>query len=128
MTKNRTEMMFSKLRRDLDPLDNEFLERALESAGSAVKQNSSNINLDSDEQLEAELRRELIEIAHSYGASGAEILLVAKHFGVDGNPLPETMWPITRRPCQAAGSSPRPRRVGGPDMFGSVFVFSVKPI
>jgi hypothetical protein len=81
-------MMLSKLRRELDPLDNEFLERALESAGSAVKQNSSNINLDSDEQLEAELRRELIEIARSYGASGAETLcdvLLAKHFGVDGD-------------------------------------------
>jgi hypothetical protein len=84
--------MLSKLRRDLDPLDNEFLERALKSAGSAVKQNSSNINLDSDEQLEAELKRELIEIAHSiahsYGASDAEILcdvLLAKHFGVDGD-------------------------------------------
>jgi hypothetical protein len=81
-------MMLSKLRRDLDPLDNELLERALESAGSAVKQKSSNINLDSDEELEAELRRELIEIAHSYGASGAEILrdvLLAKHFGVYGD-------------------------------------------
>jgi hypothetical protein len=81
-------MMLSKLRCDLDPLDKEFVERALESAGSAVKQNSSNIDLDSDEQLEAELRRELIEIAHSYGASGAEILrdvLLAKHFGVDGD-------------------------------------------
>jgi hypothetical protein len=81
-------MMLSKLRRDLDPLDNEFLERALESAGSAVNLNSSHIDLESDQQLEAELRRELIEIARSYGASGAEILrdvLLAKHFGVDGD-------------------------------------------
>jgi hypothetical protein len=80
-------MMLSKLRRDLDPLDNEFLERALESAGSAVKQNSSHIDLESDQQLEAELRRELIEIARSYGASGVETMrcdiLLAKHFGVD---------------------------------------------
>jgi len=67
-------MMLSKSRRDLDPLDNEFLERALESAGSAVNLNSSHIDLESDQQLEAELRRELIEIARSYGASGAEIL------------------------------------------------------
>ena len=66
--------MLSKLRRDLDPLDNEFLERALESAGSALKQDSSHIDLESDEQLEAELRRELIEIARSYSASDAEIL------------------------------------------------------
>jgi hypothetical protein len=81
-------MMLSKLRRDLGPLDNELLERVLESARSAVKQNSSHIDLDSDEQLEAELRRELIEIARYYGASGAETLrcdvLLAKHFGVDG--------------------------------------------
>ena len=78
--------MLSKLRRDLDPLDKELLERTLESAGSAVKQNSSQVDLDSDEQLEAELRRELIEIARSYGASGAETLydvLLAKHFGID---------------------------------------------
>ena len=80
--------MLSKLRRDLDPLDKKFVERALESAGSAVKQNSSRIDLESDQQLEAELRRELIEIARSYGASGAQILrdvLLAKHFGVDGD-------------------------------------------
>jgi len=79
--------MLSKFRCDLDPLDKEFVERALESAGSAVKQNSSHIDLESDHQLEAELRRELIELARSYGASGAEILrdvLLAKHFGVDG--------------------------------------------
>ena len=78
--------MLSKLRRDLDPLDKELLERALESAGSAGKQNSSQVDLDSDEQLEAELRRELIEIARSYGASGAETLcdvLLAKRFCTD---------------------------------------------
>ena len=78
--------MLSKLRRDLDPLDKDLLERALESARSAVKQNSSQVDLDSDEQLEAELRRELIEIARSYGASGAETLrdvLLAKRYCID---------------------------------------------
>ena len=39
--------MLSKLRRDLDPLDNELLQRVLESAWIAVKQNSSHIDLDS---------------------------------------------------------------------------------
>jgi len=80
--------MLSKLRRDLDPLDNEFLERALESAGSAVKQNSSHIDLESDQQLESELRRELFEIARSYSASAETLrreVLLAKHFGVDGD-------------------------------------------
>jgi hypothetical protein len=77
-----------KFRRDLDPLDNELLERALESAWIAVKQKPSQVDLDSDEQLESELRRELIEIARSYSASDVETLrgdvLLAKHFGVDG--------------------------------------------
>jgi hypothetical protein len=80
--------MLSKLRRDLDPLDNELLERALESAGSAVKQNSSHIDLESDQQLESELRRELFEIARSYSASAETLrreVLLAKHFGVDGD-------------------------------------------
>jgi len=80
--------MLSKLRRDLDPLDNEFLERALESAGSAVKQISSHIDLESDLHLESELRRELFEIARSYSASAETLrreVLLAKHFGVDGD-------------------------------------------
>jgi hypothetical protein len=78
-----------KFRRDLDPLDNELLERALERAWTAVKQKPSQVDLDSDEQLESELRRELFEIARSYSASDAEALrrdvLLAKHFGVDGD-------------------------------------------
>lgn len=78
--------MLSKLRRDLDPLDKELLERALESAWITLKQNSSQVDLESDEQLETELKRELIAIARSYGASDAETLcdvLLAKRFGVD---------------------------------------------
>lgn len=74
-----------KFRRDLDPRNNELLERAL----IAVKQKPSQVDLDSDEQLESELRRELFEIARSYSASDAETLrhevLLAKHFGVDGD-------------------------------------------
>ena len=71
-----------KFRRDLDPLDNELLERTLESAWIAVKQKPSQVDLDSDEQLESDLRRELFEIARSYSASD---VLLAKHFGVDGD-------------------------------------------
>jgi hypothetical protein len=81
-------MMLSKLRRDLDPLDNELFERALESAWIAVKQKPSQVDLDSDEQLESELRRELFEIARSYSASAETLrreVLLAKHFGVDGD-------------------------------------------
>jgi hypothetical protein len=77
-----------KFRRDLDPLDNELLEKALESAWTAVKQKPSQLDLDSDEQLESELRRELFEIARSYSASDAETLrrdvLLAKHLASMG--------------------------------------------
>jgi hypothetical protein len=62
--------MLSKFRRDLDPLDLELLERAC----VAVKENDSRNDLDSDEALEATLRRELIEIACSNGVSDAETL------------------------------------------------------
>ena len=62
--------MLSKFRRDLDPLDLELLERAW----VAVKENDVLVDLDTDEALEATLRRELIEIACSNGVSDAEAL------------------------------------------------------
>jgi hypothetical protein len=62
--------MLSKFRRDLDPLDLELLERAW----VAVKENEALGDLDSDEALEAILRRELVELARSYGVSDAETL------------------------------------------------------
>ena len=62
--------MLSKFRRDLDPLDLELLERAW----VAVKENDSLVDLDSDEALEANLRRELIDIARFNGVSDAEVL------------------------------------------------------
>jgi len=67
--------MHRKLGRDLDPLDLEILEKAFESAWVAVKENGALVDLDSDEELEAALRRELIEIARFDGASDAETLL-----------------------------------------------------
>jgi hypothetical protein len=79
-------MMPSKFRHDLDPLDLELLERAFESAWVAVKQNDSLADLDSDEELEANLRRELSEIVRSYGVSDAETLrdiILATSFGLD---------------------------------------------
>jgi hypothetical protein len=68
-------IMHRKLGRDLDPLDLEILEKAFESAWVAVKENGALVDLDSDEELEAALRRELIEIARFDGASDAETLL-----------------------------------------------------
>jgi hypothetical protein len=66
--------MLFKLRRDLDPLDLEILERALEGAVVALKENDALNDLDSDEALEARLRRELAEIARSNGVSDADTL------------------------------------------------------
>jgi hypothetical protein len=66
--------MLSKLRRDLDPLDLEILERALESAVVALKEDDAFNDLDSDEALEASLRSELAEIARSNGVSDADTL------------------------------------------------------
>jgi hypothetical protein len=57
----------------LDPLDREILERALEGA-VAMLSDGKPYDLDSDDELEAELRRELIEIAHSSGITDAETL------------------------------------------------------
>jgi hypothetical protein len=60
--------------RHLDPLDRELVERALESAWVAFKENAPRGEFDSDEELEANLRRKLIEIALVNGASDAETL------------------------------------------------------
>ena len=60
---------------DLDPLDLELMERAFESARAAAKGNSVlTSELESDEELEATLLRELIEIALVNGVSDAETL------------------------------------------------------
>jgi hypothetical protein len=66
--------MLFKFRRDLDPLDLEILERAFEGAWVAVKENSALVDHDSDEALEATLRRELTEIARFYGVSDPETM------------------------------------------------------
>ena len=59
--------MLSKPERDLDPLDLEILERAFEGAFVAVKESDASNDFDSDEELEAELRKELIQIARLNG-------------------------------------------------------------
>jgi len=67
--------MQSKLRHNFDPLDLEVMERALESAWAVVKGNHvSTEELGTDEQLEANLRRELIEIALINGVTDPETL------------------------------------------------------
>ena len=57
-----------------DPLDLEILERALDGARAAVRDTDPPIEMDCDEELETDLRRELIEIACSNGVNDAETL------------------------------------------------------
>ena len=66
--------MFSKWRVDLDPLDLEILERALEGALAKRKQSGVLDDLESDADLEAALCGELVEIARSSGLTEAEAL------------------------------------------------------
>jgi predicted neutral ceramidase superfamily lipid hydrolase len=68
-------MSFHKLRsNELDPLDNEILERAFDATFEAIKQSDQRPDFETDEGLEAALRRELIEIARFNGVSDPETL------------------------------------------------------
>jgi hypothetical protein len=66
--------MDSKFRDVFDPLDLEILERAFDGALATLKEDEARADLDSDEELEATLRRELIEIARLNGVNDAETL------------------------------------------------------
>jgi hypothetical protein len=68
------EILFRSLRHKLDPLDREILEKAFDSTWDAVKGNNPPVDFDSDEALEAILRRELIKIACFNGVSDPETL------------------------------------------------------
>lgn len=65
-------VLFRSFRHELDPLDLEILERAFDATCAAFKENTPPHDFDSDEDLEAALRRELIEIAHFNGVSDPE--------------------------------------------------------
>ncbi len=67
-------VLFRPPRHELDPLDLEILERAFDATWAAVKRADRPVEFDSDEALEAILRRELIEIAHFNGVSDPETL------------------------------------------------------
>ena len=66
--------MFRLLRHKLDPLDREILERTFDATLAVVKGDEPPVTFDSDEDLEAILRRELIEIAYFNGVSDPENL------------------------------------------------------
>lgn len=61
-------------RNELDPLDNEILERAFDAALEAIKESGQRFEAETDEELEAALRRDLIEIARFNGVSDPETL------------------------------------------------------
>ena len=60
---------------DLDPLDLEVLERALESKPDAIKSPPAVAELESDEELELALRRELAEMIRASDVNDADALL-----------------------------------------------------
>ena len=64
--------MFRSLRHEWDPLDLEILEKAFDATWDAVEGNDLVVDFDSDEALEAILRRELIEIACFNGVSDSK--------------------------------------------------------
>jgi hypothetical protein len=65
--------LFRSLRRRLDPLDREILERTFDAALATVKSDLS-VEFGKNKDLEALLRRELIEIACVTGVSDPEKL------------------------------------------------------
>ena len=56
---------------DLDPLDLEIVERALQ----GISEGAVSLDLESDEELELALRRELAEMIRASGVSDADVLL-----------------------------------------------------
>jgi hypothetical protein len=67
--------MDGTLTRDLDPLDLEVLERALASTPDVIKSGLEAAELESDEELERALRRELAEMIRASGESDPDALL-----------------------------------------------------
>ena len=61
-------VFFKSPRRELDPLDVEILHRAFEATWATIKASGQSFDFESDEALEAALRRELIQIARSMGS------------------------------------------------------------
>jgi hypothetical protein len=66
--------LFRSLRHQLDPLDREILARAFDATLAALNGDDCPLDFDSDEGVEAVLRRELIEIACFTGVNDPETL------------------------------------------------------
>jgi hypothetical protein len=67
--------MVYTLQGDLDPLDLEIVERALQGLCEGIAASSAPLDLESDEELERALRRELAETVRASGVTDAESLL-----------------------------------------------------
>ena len=57
-----------------DPLDTEILERAFDATRDAIKSSCQHFEAETDEELEAALRRDLIEIARANGVNDPDTL------------------------------------------------------
>jgi hypothetical protein len=66
--------VYKSTKNELDPLDREILERAFDVTWEAMKGSHQYFDADNDEELEAEVRRELVEIARINGVSDPETL------------------------------------------------------
>ena len=55
--------VYKSTENELDPLDREFLERTFDATWEAIKGSHQHFDADSDEELEAAVRRELVEMA-----------------------------------------------------------------
>jgi hypothetical protein len=61
-------------RNELDPLDNEILERAFDATWETIKSTGQHFDAESEEELEAAVRRELIEIVRLNGVTDPQTL------------------------------------------------------
>ena len=76
--------MISKLKYNLDPLDREVLDRAFDEAWTAIRAKANAlIESGSDEELEALLRRELMEIASFNGLDEQIVQKILSDCGLD---------------------------------------------
>jgi hypothetical protein len=67
--------MYCMLQPDLDALDLELVERAVQGALDVIEVGTGPAELESDEDLELALRRELAEMVRASGVSNADVLL-----------------------------------------------------
>jgi hypothetical protein len=63
------------LRRDLDPLDLEIVERAVQGVSDAIRTCTAPVGLESDKELELALRLDLAEMVCASGVGDVDALL-----------------------------------------------------